>query len=298
MLKILLILLISGFVYAGDFNDIEQSTMNIKNTGTEVDSPPIKLKGRSGGGEIEGEVRVGHDANDPYIDFSVDDDTTTPSLISVIHLHDTQMLYMQDNSCDIGGVGANRPKDVRIAGTYYAGGVEIGGAGAWSCPMDGLQWNAYGHGNSAYDDTYSKQYVISGVASTMTVNGITYPADSTKSLSQTTEMIDTSYTNGATITATAVIFTTGVADGNMIFELIISSGLSWTGEADAMVFETYSATVAFVNAYQTYKATFSFTSDAMDLIENYRGWFGFIRDDTAYGDTCSQDAFFGGVLLE
>lgn len=88
----------------------------IDNTGTDVDSPPVSLRGDDGGVEEEGSIYLVNGA-DPYLRFSVDDDNTSPALTPVFDLHDNVIAFTTDNQVDIGAAADNRPKNIYASGT-------------------------------------------------------------------------------------------------------------------------------------------------------------------------------------
>jgi len=92
----------------------------IDNTGTDVNSPYIYLRGDNGGTELEGSIHLVQGA-DPYIRISVDDDNSTPALTGVLDIHDQVIAFTNDNTTDIGASSANRPKDLYLAGSIKEG---------------------------------------------------------------------------------------------------------------------------------------------------------------------------------
>lgn len=93
--------------------------LTLDDTGTDVNSPSVVLKGDSSSTELEGSIFLAQGAN-PYLRFSVDDDNTTPALTAVMDLSDNALTFATDNVTDIGAVGANRPKDIYAAGNVTA----------------------------------------------------------------------------------------------------------------------------------------------------------------------------------
>lgn len=101
------------------------STVNVMTSGTDHNSPPIRIKADSGGTEVESTIYTAYGA-DPYLRVSVDDDDSTPALTAVIDIHDTVIAFPTDNIVDIGAPGANRPKDIHCAGNIVPGGTVDG----------------------------------------------------------------------------------------------------------------------------------------------------------------------------
>jgi len=100
------------------------TTMNgaltLDDTGSSVNSPMISLKGDSGGTEVEGQIQLMYGA-DPYVRISVDDDDSTPAMTAIIDIHDQAISFANDNTTDLGASGANRPKDLYLAGNATLG---------------------------------------------------------------------------------------------------------------------------------------------------------------------------------
>jgi len=117
--------------YRLDVNGIVRSTGIIStgdaildNTGTNVNSRSLYLRGDDGGVEEEAELHLVQGA-DPYLRISVDDDNTSPVLTGVLDIHSQVVAFVYDNACDIGVSGANRPKNIFTAGDVHAQGNEL-----------------------------------------------------------------------------------------------------------------------------------------------------------------------------
>ncbi len=118
---------VDGVFYADGGVVSSSATYNgdliIDNTGTDVDSYILYLRGDSGGAELEGFIQLQGNASDPFLQVAVDDDIATPATVDVLEIHDTSLLFSADNTVDIGADGATRPKNV-----YTAGNVEVSGS--------------------------------------------------------------------------------------------------------------------------------------------------------------------------
>lgn len=107
--------------------------LTLDNTGSSVNSPWLTLLGDNGGTEIEGGIFLAYGAN-PYLRFSVDDDSASPALTAVMDLSDNALTFATDNVTDIGASGASRPKDIfaagnlNIAGTSETSGLVLTGS--------------------------------------------------------------------------------------------------------------------------------------------------------------------------
>lgn len=88
--------------------------IRFKDPGTSANSKELVFISDNAGTAQRSTIQMIYGA-DPYLRFSVDDDAATPSLKTVLDMKD-QGLYFTDNTTDIGANGANRPKDLYLAG--------------------------------------------------------------------------------------------------------------------------------------------------------------------------------------
>lgn len=79
-----------------DTQKIQNNDLLIDTTGTNVDSPLIRIYANDDGTKIEGTIQVLRNTDNPYIQFSVDDDGTTPSLTSSLQIYSEIVLSLND----------------------------------------------------------------------------------------------------------------------------------------------------------------------------------------------------------
>lgn len=94
----------------------------LKAVGTNVNSHEFILEADDGGVKEIAKLQVIQGA-DPYLRVSVTDDNGSPATVNVIDIHDTVLSFVNDNACDIGATGANRPKDYYGAGSIIIAGT-------------------------------------------------------------------------------------------------------------------------------------------------------------------------------
>lgn len=97
----------------------------ISNSGTDSNSYILKLQSNSAGTTQINSFQALYGAN-PYLRLSIAS-ATDGTAEGVIDFHITSMAFVNDNKCDIGASGANRPKDIHIAGSYYEAGTALSG---------------------------------------------------------------------------------------------------------------------------------------------------------------------------
>ncbi|OHE72087.1 MAG: hypothetical protein A2Z99_06090 [Treponema sp. GWB1_62_6] len=142
--------IVNGLITGGGTDGIRveaDGDVIFDNSGTNANSHSFFLRGDAGGTELEAALQLIQGA-DPYLRFSVDDDSATPALTAVFDVHDTSVVFTTDNLVDIGGAADNRPKDYHGAGNVTVGGNiqatgwirPAVGTDAPGSPTDGCLW--------------------------------------------------------------------------------------------------------------------------------------------------------------
>lgn len=167
------------------------SSTTLKAVGTNVNSHELILEADDAGIKEIAKLQVIQGA-DPYLRISVSDDGTDGAIVNVIDIHDTVIGFVNDNTCDIGASGANRPKDYFGSGKTNVLKVETSsvvardgsgtmfrndaGTGGFHLHDDGSMdakgsWNMEGHDINGADDIAGQSLTVTGEYSLPTADG-------------------------------------------------------------------------------------------------------------------------------